>query len=398
MKPEAVPPPAPLKVLIVDDDPADRELCRATLCRSRKASFTIEAASTGREALERAQAERWHCVFLDHNLPDSDGVELISDLRHISSDPHLPIIVLTGHGDETLAVRAMQNFASDYIPKSEVSIESLDRAVSNAVVKAELKRSVDSERDKIREMNVELVRKNREIGQFYQSVSHELKTPLTAIREFLSLMIDKVGGEPSADHMEFLNSSLNCCDKLTRLVNDLFDTARVETGKMEIDRKAGDMASIIAEASRILMARYQDTDVDWTFDVASDMAPVLVDRDRIQQVLINLVTNAVKFLPPSNGAVTVRAVDRPTHEDVLVHVQDNGRGIAEDDLPRIFDRLYQTSSDNAAVHHAGMGIGLYLCSSIVALHEGQIWVQSKPGQGSTFTFTVPWAPAAADSA
>lgn len=382
--------PSCVRLLVVDDDRRDRDLLDRHLAGMKDLTFTTHAAANACAAL--AFAERpFDCALLDHNLPDMKGTDLIRKLRERAHDEHLPIILMTGHGDENLAAQALRRGASDYIPKDRINAASIERALTNAIHKANLHRAVDADRAKLEELNEQLEHRNREIQSFYQSVSHELKTPLTAIREFTALMLDGVGGPMTAEQNEFMVTSLSCCDRLTRLVNDLFDTARIESGKLDIDRRELDLADTVQQAMRTLDRRRTDAEIVWSCDIESNLPQVLADAFRVAQVLDNLLSNAIKFTPPQ-GHIHIRAVSDTERGALRVSVEDTGRGIADTDVRRIFDRMYQTCEGDA-IHHAGLGIGLYLSANIVRAHGGEIWAESELGRGTTFHFTLPLAAA-----
>ena len=242
------------------------------------------------------------------------------------------------------------------------------------------------ERRQLKDANAELTRQSREINTFYHTVSHELKTPITAIREFSSLLSDEVLGPVNEAQADALATMVQCCDRLTMLVNDLFDAARIETGKLSLELRSGDLETLIHSNVELMRARAQHKGLQLTCDVDVVLPLIRVDADRLGQVLTNLIGNAIKF-SPAGGRVRVHAGLNPNRE-VVVTVQDDGDGVALEHQELIFERMYQAQEDDAAAHN-GMGIGLYLCKQIIELHGGTIGVESTPGAGSRFSFTLP---------
>ncbi len=233
-----------------------------------------------------------------------------------------------------------------------------------------------------------LEKKNHEIQNFYHTLSHELKTPLTSTREFIALVADGVAGPVNERQTEYLGLAIEGCDQLTVCINDLLDATRLETGKMAIQLKPGSLGQVVKRVLTGLKNTAAEKMILLQEDVTGDLPDVLMDDARMSQIITNLVNNALKFTP-SNGRVGVSVRESKNHPQFLeVSVSDTGRGIAKDQLGLIFDRLYQIKNGDAATEQ-GVGLGLYLCRELVGLHGGDIRVESELGKGSTFTFTIP---------
>jgi signal transduction histidine kinase len=236
--------------------------------------------------------------------------------------------------------------------------------------------------------NRDLVRTNQEIQNFYHTLSHELKTPLTAAREFIAIVMDGLGGSVSPTQADYLRIALDSCNQLRVCINDLLDATRLETGKLSIDLRPAALDALIQRVVVALSPAAAERGIALDCAAAADLTPVALDDARITQVVTNLLNNALKFTP-RGGAVSVRVEPRSADGDfVQVTVRDTGRGIPGDQIEHIFDRLYQVKSGDAATE-AGIGLGLYICRELVRLHGGEIRVESTPGQGSAFTFTLP---------
>ncbi len=222
-------------------------------------------------------------------------------------------------------------------------------------------------------------------NDFVNAVSHELRTPLTSIRGYLEFMEDGIGGELSPQHAEFVGEIDRAALRLTRLVDDLLDFARIQAGTFELRSEPIDLAHKIQKMVSSLVPQAEKGHV--VLEVTAEGAlPMLGDPQRLGQVLLNLAGNAIKFTPPG-GHVTVcgfREGDR-----LRVEVRDTGPGIALEDLPRLFQKFSQLS---AGKQKGGSGLGLSICKAIVEGHGGEIGVESRPGEGCVFWFTLPAAP------
>lgn len=232
--------------------------------------------------------------------------------------------------------------------------------------------------------------------EFISTVSHELKTPLTSLRGSLGLILSGSLDKRPEKQKQLIEMAIANCDRLTRLVNDILDFDKIRTGQLPLNRETVDAANLLRRAADIGHA--VATQAQIRFQIQTQPCSVLADEERALQVLNELVTNAIKF---SNAGTVVRLSAAPiatttpgAHAmgtaEVCFTVEDHGRGIAPEKLEKIFDSFEQgDASDSRAL--GGTGLGLALCRSIVEQHGGRIWVESKPGQGSRFQFTLPAA-------
>jgi histidine kinase len=218
--------------------------------------------------------------------------------------------------------------------------------------------------------------------QLIGDVSHELRTPLTAIKGSMEALIDGVlPAEPETFEHIFQEA-----DRLQRLVNDLQELSRVESGAFKLDLHPLSLADLLKNATIRLERQYAEKGVSLTIDLPVDLPEIQVDADRLSQVLFNLVGNALQYTP-AGGQVTVAA--QRQGDEVLVSVQDTGIGIAAEHLSHVFDRFYRADRSRARVS-GGSGIGLTIAKHLIEAHGGRIWVESPgDGKGSTFAFTLP---------
>jgi PAS domain S-box-containing protein len=242
----------------------------------------------------------------------------------------------------------------------------------------------------LRRVNQNLVTRNAEIQNFYHTLSHELKTPLTSAREFVSIVMDGLAGPLTETQLKYLGIAKESCDQLRRYINDMLDVTRLETGKLSIEFQVVPLAALVERVVEMLAPAAAGKGISLSCDCQPDLPAVPLDQQRILQALTNLTTNAIKFTP-AGGQIRLSLSQAPTDPKCLqVAVRDTGRGIPKDQLDLIFNRLYQvTGDDQSAESPRGLGLGLYICQELVQLHGGHIWVESELGQGSTFTFTIP---------
>ena len=221
--------------------------------------------------------------------------------------------------------------------------------------------------------------------EFISTVSHELRTPLTSLRASLGLISSGSLDKRPEKQKQMLEVAIGNCDRLVRLVNDILDFDRVERGSMPLHREIMPAGDLLRRAADVENEAALKAHITFRFD-APPKVLVDVDQDRILQVLAELVSNAIKFSPPQT---IIKLAAQPVENDqVCIVVADQGRGIAQEKLDMIFERFQQgDASDSRAL--GGTGLGLAICRRIVQQHGGQIWVESEPGKGSRFLFTVP---------
>lgn len=223
-------------------------------------------------------------------------------------------------------------------------------------------------------------------SNFASTVSHELRTPLAAIKEGISLVLDGTSGEINKEQNEFLNIAKKNVDRLGRLINDILDFQKLESGKMVFNMQSNDINGVIKEVRDTMLSITQQKGLDFTFELDEGLPHAQFDRDRIIQVLTNLVNNAIKFT--EKGSICIQAGRR--NNFIMVSVRDSGIGIKSEDIPRIFVRFEQLDAGMTR-KTGGTGLGLSICKEIIEKHSGKIWVESKFGEGSTFNFTLPIA-------
>jgi signal transduction histidine kinase len=248
----------------------------------------------------------------------------------------------------------------------------------------------------LRRANAQLEQANRELRQldetksaFLSNVSHELRTPLASIRAYAELLLTYDDPAVAREFVEIIHGE---SERLTQLVNDVLDLMKIEAGQMEYRLEPLDLTPLIEEVGRVYAPVLARENVAFRCVISPDLPMVQADPTRLRQVLGNLLSNARKFTP--GGAIDLSAAR--VGDEVRVAVSDTGVGIAVEDQERIFER-FQQAGPVLTDKPRGTGLGLAICRDIVAHHGGRIWVDSRPGEGSTFTFTLRPSPVAAQA-
>jgi signal transduction histidine kinase len=221
--------------------------------------------------------------------------------------------------------------------------------------------------------------------EFVSTVSHELRTPLTSIRSFTEILHDNPQ-LPAAERERFLGIVVKETERLTRLIGQVLDVSRLESGRVEWHESLLDMREVIEDTAASTSQLFRERDVRLERDLPARVPKVRADLDRIVQVVVNLLSNAVKFIEPGNGRVEIALAEE---DDFLrVDVRDNGPGVKLEHQEMIFDKFRQ-SGDPLTGKPQGSGLGLYISRRIIEHSGGRLWVSSRPGQGACFSFTLP---------
>ena len=239
----------------------------------------------------------------------------------------------------------------------------------------------------IKEQNVQLQKLNKIKSNFLNITSHELRTPMSAVKGYIQMMLKGNLGITNDEQKKALEIILRNTNRLERLIQDILDISRLESGTMKFIIKETDVTKMVNEVAETMQVSADAKGIKITTETRTDVPELTIDKDRITQVVVNLVNNAIKFSP--NGSKILIKI-RKEREDVLFEVQDYGRGIPKEHHKKIFQSFYQVDSDTDT-KFGGAGLGLAICYGIVFAHGGRIWVEStgKPGEGSIFRFTLP---------
>jgi signal transduction histidine kinase len=432
-------------ILLVDDEENVLVTMQAVL---ELDGYQVAIEQQGSQALERVRRETFDLVLTDLRLDDLDGMAILAAVRRES--PDTIVILLTGYASLESAVTALRQGAYDYLVKP-CDVEELRATVARGIERRQLTlalqervRELEAANETIRVLNsglqrrvdeatAELSRRLEELAtardeiaalygesqqhverlreldqlksQFLSIASHELKTPLTALSGFVQMMLRRVRkrmerGQPSpeewrheqqavVEQMEVVDQQAR---KLGRLVDDLLDVSRIQSGRVTFDFAPVDLLRLAQEVA----GRMQLITAEHQIDVRAGPGAVTLsaDRDQLEQVLNNLLANAIKY-SPEGGSILVEL--RPTEDEMILSVRDQGVGIAAAERENIFDLFYRSQKQRGS-RVGGMGVGLYISREIVSRHGGRIWVESEAGAGSTFYVALPWQPSARPAA
>ncbi len=386
-----------MSVLIIDDNADDRETYVRALKKMPGATYYYLETTDGKTGIAALKAKEYDCVLLDYSLPGMNGIDVLREIR--MHDNFVPVILLTGQGNEAIAVEAIKKGAHDYLNKSAVNTERLHYTIQSAVNQRRLRRDIVEKDSRIRhqteqvarhiaelesikqhqeELIARLMESNSELERFAYVCSHDLQEPIRAINNYtqrLEIHLGKVLDDQGRHYMLYIKDGASHARKLIR---DVLDFARLDQDSKSAESVSGE--DILWNVLRDLGDRVNETAARVTHD---QMPWLKVEPTHFRQLMQNLISNALKFNE-----------DTPQIHIAVVRdgnfwqfsIRDNGIGIApvyQEKIFTIFQRL------NRRDDYPGSGIGLALCRKLVQKYGGNIWVTSDEGKGSTFYFTLP---------
>ena len=388
-----------IRALLVEDDSSHAKIVERILADAELAAFNLECVESLEAACDSMAGNEFDVVLLDLGLPDARGMEALHGVRKRS--PDVPVVVLTANSDPNMGIKAVAQGAQDFLYKGDLFNRALERVLLHAIQRQEMLGTIqqanillDRKNGELKTANQSLDRKNKRLArlydtahQFVDNVSHEFRTPLAVIKEFVTLVREGLAGGINSRQGEFLDIVNDRVDDMAIMVEDMLDVSRLEVGLLSVWRQNSTIGQIVDHVRPTLERKAAVRNISFEVSLDPDLPPVYCDRDKIGRVIVNLATNAVKFCS-QGGSVKLWAKLGSDGSDVVVGITDDGPGIAPENLKRIFDRFKQVGAAAPGATH-GFGLGLAIVKELVALNLGEIDVHSEPGAGSTFAFSVP---------
>lgn len=320
-------------------------------------------------------------------LQDAGGIETSIVFPIVVQNQAIGIIIFS-----------TKKFVAKLEPREVAFIKGLTSIIGIAVENSRLFSQVQKERNELSRVNKKLLELDKLKDEFVSLASHELRTPMVSIRNYIWMVLNGKGGKVNPKQREFLRRAYDSTSRLSRLVNSMLNLSRIESGRVILSVQQADIRMVLKDVVTEIGARAdqlgiklvirQKIESTKTGD-AVQLPTVIIDIDKIKEVLVNLIGNSLKFTPVGGSITIALSVDQ---DEVHVSVTDTGVGLEKDQIPKLFQKfsmLRESYSANATTAQ-GTGLGLYICKSIIEMHGGKIWVESEGrGKGSSFIFTVP---------
>jgi len=355
-------PYADVLILIVDDTPTNLDVLSQTL---NEAGYEVAIATSGARALKQIQRRLPTLNLLDIMMPEMDGFTVCESLKNDTNTQSIPIIFITALTDIQSKVKCFDLGGVDYITKPFQAQEVLARVKTNL---------------QLRQLTLHLE----------QEVKHELRTPLNGILGESQLLREEIYGPLNGRQQDALDNVENCGNNLLGLISDLLDMANIDLGQLQLQSQLVDVIPLCLASLQQIEPLARQKQQQLTSHFPENLGPLWLDGQRIRQVLVNLLNNAVKFTKPGGHIALEVALEPHSPQPLLrLGVRDTGVGIAPENLAKLFKPFVQVDGGLNRLY-GGTGLGLTLVKRIVELHGGQVVVQSQAGVGSCFMVFLPY--------
>ncbi len=361
-----------INVIIADDEDGLRATIAAWLTDE---GFHVDEAPDGKEAIRKVQEKDFDIALLDIKMPGANGLEVLRYIKKNSGTTE--VVMMTGMSDVTMAVEAMKLGAREYLTKP-LDMDQLVPQLRNLLKKR------DAE-DRIRRLQSEHTAR----------LLYDLHNPIAGLKQSIGYLLKGMAG-PVGDHQkELLGYMTNSIDKVILLLNDMMDLTKLEGGRVRLNKGIGSLGDSVNKILQEFQIPLKSSKITLDQLVEPGLPPLEYDSEKIEQVLQNFLSNAVKYTPEQGAIVVqVRKVQlvleegQQPSEFILASVFNSGQGIPKEELPLIFDR-YRDAVSKKENKQRTTGLGLIICQRIVEAHNGKIWVESEAGKGATFFFALP---------
>lgn len=360
-------------VLIVDDNPNNVKVIALTL---RPLNYKLVIATNGKSAIEMVNKTQPDLVLLDVMMPGMDGYETCRIIKSDIENENLPIIFLTALNDKENTVKGFESGGVDYITKPFNKNELISRVQTHL----ELKHTQDS----LRKTTKHLTELNSLKDKMFSVIGHDLRSPLGSVKmtlEFLSQTADNTTGEEFRSTIDLL---VKTTDEVFSLLENLLGWAKSQSGNLVLEKEEVDLLDIVDSVHMLNRGNLNLKNIEFTTNIKSE-TKVYADLNTLKIVFRNLLSNAIKFTP-ENGKISVNASRQ--EDNIIVEIRDTGVGIPEENIPKLFDQS-QHLTTYGTNRESGSGLGLLLCHDFVVRNDGEIWVDSELGKGTTFNVLLP---------
>ena len=353
--------------------------------------YLIATATNADEAMNILSQEKIKVVISDQRMPEVSGVDFLRSVKE--KYPRIVRILFTGYTDFSTVEDAINLSEAYRFITKPWNTQELKAIIHQAMEYFDLVAENQRLFEMMKARNEDLELLNKKLKDLYEvqkeftsTVSHELRTPLASIKTAIDILMSGTPGTMSADQKNILEKAGRNVNRLKNLIDDILDLSKMESGKAAFNFERHDINKIIEEVADLQepVARREGLFIKKELDAA--IPPIFLDRNKIVQVLDNLLHNAIKFT--KEGGIVVLSTNKKEQNHIVVCVRDTGIGIKEEDRERVFEK-FQQLGDPATRGEGGTGLGLSICREIIVRHGGKIWAESEYGQGSSFYFILP---------
>ncbi|QFT55993.1 hybrid sensor histidine kinase/response regulator [Microbulbifer sp. THAF38] len=363
------------RLLLVEDDEDDFIITRDLLHDINPDGYQVVWARSPEEAHKHFYSSDFEVCLLDYSLGAFTGLQILAEAQRQGFDA--PIIMLTGHDDSALDAEALSAGAVDYLVKSQLTAARLSRAIRYAVARR------DMEQERLERLKAEAENKSK--SEFLAHLSHELRTPLTSILGYTDLLLQNQPEQPQLDHLSIIKRNGY---HLLSLLNDVLDLSKIEAGRLEIQFSELALPSFLTELYQLITIKAEDKGIRFRIEALTELpSQIITDATRLRQILLNFLSNAVKFTDEGEVRLDIFATRLENSCRLSFRVIDTGIGISPSEQKKLFTPFVQAKGDRYR-SELGSGLGLAISQQLAHLLGGEISLQSEIGAGSCFTLTL----------
>ena len=386
-------------LLIIDDESDIYEIIKHYIGDT----YDLSYANNPSLAYELITKGKFDLLLIDYLMPEKDGIVLLKEIKVQGYLFNTPAIMITSVEDQHILAKAFEAGYSDFIEKPfnkyelsarirhHISLKSrIETAQQSLIISGRLIDNLEHHILDVEKLKSDLEKENKRLFEISQKKDellavtvHDLKIPFSGILGNCQLLLDGYVGKITDEQRASIETIQSSATRLLKLINDILYRARIEAGKIDLFINEIALTTLAEGAIAELRPLIMENNINAEINCPVDLPKVKVDIEKILRVLLNLISNAIKFTPDGGTiSISARQID---NNFIEVSVKDNGSGISKDDIPKLFEKFSQAKN----YKKEGTGLGLSICKSIVELHHGKIWVESIQGNGSTFFFTLP---------
>ena len=363
-----------IKTLLIEFGPQNITKIENVFAGQIDVSYEILLLQKEEKVLNKVDRGDFDVILLSCDIPGSNGIEMLSDLQY--KELKGPVIMMANKEDEEFSAQAMRLGAYDFVIRNEGFEKGLPLVIHNALIafraakeRERLQNEIAAKKSELESANKRLKELDNLKSSFVSNVAHEFRTPLTIIKGNVDMVVKGRLGNVSPEQKDMLDGAVNIANRLSRLVNDLLDISKIESGKLQLKKKPVNINEIIEQNINIFDKILKDKKQTLKKELARKSLVVNADLDKTTQVFVNLLSNAIKY-SPEGGTITVKSLD--LEKEIMVEVSDAGEGICLEDIDKIFDKFTRVTAEKKE----GTGLGLPIAKDIVELHKGRMWVKS----------------------
>jgi len=382
----------PLRILAIEDNQVDIRIIESMLTESPNNASLFKISTSMKDAMAILEETQFDVIILDLNLPDSQGPDTLKKLNE--KYPHLPVVVNTGAYEENLGIQALGSGAQDFLVKGKYTAYILTKTLHYAVERKRLELDLKEVYEKLKAAQTQLIQaeKLKVVGGLASGVAHEVRNPLATILYGATYLSEQLKSKDKKIN-SVLDNIKEATNRANNIIADLLDFASLS----KLSRESHDLNEVTEKSLFLVNHAFEKKKIKVKKNFAKNLPQIKIDKNRIEQVLVNLILNAIQAMP-EGGALTVQTYTTTLSKDyselpnvnrtefspgqriVVCTIEDNGSGIGEEELGKIFDPFFTTKRAKG-----GVGLGLSVCQNIIEIHEGDIIVENKADQGAQAT-------------